>query len=118
VSAVNAERMPEGFADHFHVHAGGEGESRRPVAEIVEPDRWEWAPVQRFVDLGLVSAVSLLATGSTDNTQLWDVASHASVTTLSHTGFVNSVAFSPDSKILATGSTDNTDNTARLWKTL
>jgi WD40 repeat protein len=55
-----------------------------------------------------------LASGSKDKTvKLWSVESQKEVTTLQgHSGHVNSVEFSRDSKYLASGSSDNT---AKLW---
>jgi Tol biopolymer transport system component len=44
--------------------------------------------------------------------RLWDAATGAEFAVLEHPGFVNSIAFSPDGRTLATGSADGA---ARLW---
>jgi len=49
--------------------------------------------------------------------KLWDVASGSLVRTLSgHTWWVLSVAFSPDGRLLASGSWDGWDGTIKLWE--
>jgi len=54
-----------------------------------------------------------LAAGSEDNTaKVWEMPSGNLIATLKHDGWVKSVAFSPDGKLLATGSEDNT---AKVW---
>jgi WD40 repeat protein len=57
----------------------------------------------------------MLASGSNDNTiKLYDLNTVTELKTLKgHTNWVNSVAFSPDSKILASGSKDHT---VKIWK--
>lgn len=58
---------------------------------------------------------SVIASGSDDNrVRIWDVATGKSQQTLSHSGDVYDLEFSPDGKILATACTDRT---SRLWDT-
>jgi len=60
-------------------------------------------------------SVSLLASGSRDNTiKLWEVSTGKALLTLKgHRGWVESVAFSPDGLMLASGSYDHT---IKLWE--
>ena len=58
---------------------------------------------------------SMLASGSLDETILWDVSTGRQIRTLTgHTHFVESVSFSPDGSMLASGSWDETIG---LWDT-
>lgn len=73
----------------------------RPVAQLPPP---------RQRDPGLI------ATGSWDDTsRLWNLHSHLSTVLNGHVGHVNSVAFRPDGKAVATASSDGID---RLWGTI
>lgn len=50
--------MPELVLDSFHVRAGGVGEGRRPVPQVVQPDRRQPGPVdQQPQALGEVTRV-------------------------------------------------------------
>lgn len=64
--------------------------------------------------LGVAVSRELLAAAATDGTvQLWNVRTHAFVTTLrGHGGPVMAVAFHPSATMLATGSGDGT---AKVW---
>jgi WD40 repeat protein len=57
----------------------------------------------------------LLASGSDDRmVRIWDISSGYHIDLPGHTDVVRSVAFSPDNRILASGS-GNTERTIRLW---
>jgi WD40 repeat protein len=56
---------------------------------------------------------SLLGSGSGDTVKLWDINTHQCLNTLQeHTDYVRSIAFSPDSQTIASGSYDGT---IKLW---
>ena len=60
-----------------------------------------------------------LASGSCDNTaKVWDLDTGQEVETLrSHIGYVMAVAYSPDGKLLATGSGNRHEGEVQLWDT-
>jgi WD40 repeat protein len=78
-----------------------------PVPETLEDHRY-WVNAITISPDGKV-----LASGSWDNTVLWDATTGARKQTLEgHNHILNAVAFSPDGKIFASGSEDGT---VRLW---
>ncbi|MBY5904156.1 TIR domain-containing protein [Rhizobium leguminosarum] len=70
-----------------------------------------------WIEVGIGSGAfspdgSRLATISADTVKLWDGKTGTPIGAMEHTKPVNSVAFSPDSKLIVTASTDTT---ARVW---
>ena len=98
---------------HYRIREWG----KRSVCGMPAPE----TPSEHYRNIGGVSLASCsvrmantIASGSRDETiRLWDTRTGNHVRTLSeHTGWVNSVVFSPDGNTIASGSADNT---IRLW---
>jgi len=107
------------------------GYAAQLLEECPSPLRnWEWGRLmhlcrqstQAFAEEGPIDSASFspdgkqVITGSWEgNARIWDVATGKAIHNIKHGMYVHAVAYSPDGRLVATGSNDK-DGELRLWK--